>query len=78
MIFRENISENNYFENVNMKMENIMKSNKIFNLKVRVSKEEYEIIKQKCEDANCSNMSSYLIICLLYMMVNVLMIWLRA
>lgn len=78
MIFRENISENNYFENVNMKMENIMKSNKIFNLKVRVSKEEYEIIKQKCEDTNCSNMSSYLIICLLYMMVNVLMIWLRA
>lgn len=60
MIFRKNISENNYVENVNMKMEDIMKSNKICNLKVRVSEEEYKIIKQKCEDADCLNMSSYL------------------
>lgn len=60
MIFRKNTSKNNYVENVNMKMEDIMKSNKICNLKVRVSEEEYEIIKQKCEEADCSNMSSYL------------------
>lgn len=60
MIFRKNTSKNNYVENVNMKMEDIMKSNKICNLKVRVSEEEYEIIKQKCEETDCSNMSSYL------------------